>query len=526
MGYDEFLQSLRLDFTKLQPREYQVRAAMALLERGNTLVVMPTALGKTFVAVLAIAKLLQRNPSAKFLFLAPTKPLVLQQANRLRELLVVPNLSVEAVTGEMPPEQRKQVYASAQAIAATPQTVNNDLRFIDFKQFALVVFDEAHRAVGDYAFVPVAKEVLKNNVLLLALTASPSAEREKIDEVRSNLGISHIEIKTEKDEDVRDYVQKVELDFQFVELPQEFRALRIQLDALAGECLESIRKSGFQLAPASALKKKDLLDLRLKLLQSIRGKDFRAYGAMSALARLMNLLHAGDLLESQGIAPLRKFLEGFEARKADSKAVAVLSKDVRVKKLLAQCRELEEKSIEHPKYEKLRQIVGENAAQQKSIIVFANYRATVAKLERDLNQLPGVSAKQLIGRSGVGMTQKQQAQIIQQFRDKLFNVMVCSSVGEEGLDIPAVDLVVFFEAVPSEIRAIQRRGRAGRVKAGKAIILVAKATRDEAFLWVARRKERKMHGELKRMRGQLARNQQPADAKPEGKEEQKKLGEY
>ncbi len=499
-----FLAGLPLDFTKLQVRDYQVRAAQALLARGNTLVVMPTALGKTFVAVLAIAKLLQRNPAAKFLFLAPTKPLVLQQANRLRELLTAPGLSVQAITGEMPVEERKKLYATTQIICSTPQTTDNDLQLLDFKQFSLVVFDEAHRTVGDYAFVPVAKEALKHHLLILALTASPSAEREKIDEIRANLGIEHIEIKTESDEDVRDYVQEVELDLEFVDLPPEFAELRRALDLMTDECIASINRTGFVLPPRRALSKTELLQMRQKLITAIRLKNVRAYGAMSTLARLMNVLHAGDLLESQGVAPLRQFLESLEGRKEASKAVAVLARDPRVKKLLQACVELEEKGVEHPKYEKLKQIVKESVAEQKSIIVFANFRDTVSKLERELNELPGVFAKQLVGRGGKGMTQKQQGAIIQSFRDREFNVMVCSSVGEEGLDIPAVDLVVFFEAVPSEIRAIQRRGRAGRVKAGKAIILVAKGTRDEAFLWVARRKEREMHGELKRMRGELS----------------------
>ena len=53
-----------------------------------------------------------------------------------------------------------------------------------------------------------------------------------------------------------------------------------------------------------------------------------------------------------------------------------------------------------------------------------------------------------------------------EFRKGEFNVLVSSSIGEEGLHVPDVDLVVFYEAVPSEIRYIQRRGRTGRTTPG------------------------------------------------------------
>src|SRR3989344_4230268 len=238
---EEFVFGLKLDFSKMQPREYQVRAAKALLEKGNALVVMPTALGKTFVAVLAMAKLLSANPKSRFLFLAPTKPLVTQQANRLEELL---SIKAEAVTGEMAPEQRRKLYASVQLLVATPQTIENDLGHVGLADFALVVFDEAHRTVGDYAYVPIAKQAVLAGCRILALTASPSAEREKIDEIRGHLGIKHVEIKNEEDEDVRDYVNKVEVNWVFVDLPPEFPAMRAQLQSLAQDAYSGIARAG------------------------------------------------------------------------------------------------------------------------------------------------------------------------------------------------------------------------------------------------------------------------------------------
>jgi Fanconi anemia group M protein len=94
-------------------------------------------------------------------------------------------------------------------------------------------------------------------------------------------------------------------------------------------------------------------------------------------------------------------------------------------------------------------------------------------------------------------------EIIEKFSKGEFNVLVATSVAEEGLDIPSTDLVVFYEPVPSEIRTIQRRGRTGRRRPGRVVVLVTKDTRDEIYYYSARRKEKRMHQELERLRREL-----------------------
>jgi Fanconi anemia group M protein len=93
--------------------------------------------------------------------------------------------------------------------------------------------------------------------------------------------------------------------------------------------------------------------------------------------------------------------------------------------------------------------------------------------------------------------------MLDQFRDGLFNVLIATSVAEEGLDIPKVDLVVFYEPIPSAIRHIQRRGRTGRQEKGRVAIFMTKATRDEAYSWSAKHKETRMVSVLEQMRKEL-----------------------
>ena len=97
------------------------------------------------------------------------------------------------------------------------------------------------------------------------------------------------------------------------------------------------------------------------------------------------------------------------------------------------------------------------------------------------------------------MSQKEQINVIRDYEAGVYNCLVTSPVGEEGLHIPSADLAIFYEPVPSEIRTIQRRGRVGRTKVGKIIFLLTRKTRDEAYHYVARNKEQRMKEILKDM---------------------------
>ena len=103
-----------------------------------------------------------------------------------------------------------------------------------------------------------------------------------------------------------------------------------------------------------------------------------------------------------------------------------------------------------------------------------------------------------------GLSQKQQKKIIEDFSEGKINVLCATSIGEEGLDIPEVNAVIFYEPVPSAIRKIQRAGRTARLMRGKIIMLITKGTRDETFYYVSRSKERKMHEAIKETKEDLA----------------------
>ncbi|MGH9974954.1 MAG: helicase-related protein, partial [Nitrososphaeraceae archaeon] len=129
-------------------------------------------------------------------------------------------------------------------------------------------------------------------------------------------------------------------------------------------------------------------------------------------------------------------------------------------------------------------------------IVFTQYRDTAQHIVDILNS-KSIKASRFVGHAkkegDAGMKQEEQAQVLESFRRGEFSVLVATSIAEEGLDIPEVDLVIFYEPIPSEIRYIQRRGRTGRRSSGSVIILAAKDTIDERYLNASKRRMEKMN---------------------------------
>ena len=180
----------------IESRLYQQVLAGDVLKKGNTMVVAPTALGKTIVAILVAADRLQKVKNSKVLILAPSKPLAIQHEASFKEFL---NLPCTSITGSIKTDERVKRWEESRIISATPQTVESDLlngRY-DLSSVSLIVFDECHHGVGAYSYVYLASRYVKesNYNLILGLTASPGSDKSKIKEVCENLYIQNVVVK-------------------------------------------------------------------------------------------------------------------------------------------------------------------------------------------------------------------------------------------------------------------------------------------------------------------------------------------
>ncbi|MEM0437828.1 MAG: helicase-related protein [Candidatus Micrarchaeia archaeon] len=462
----------------IEPRKYQTEIAESVLRHGNTLVVLPTGLGKTLIAVLVMQKKLKEGA---VLFLAPTKPLVSQHVKTINATL--DGAGAVAVTGAMAKSARKSVWDNAKIIVATPQTVQSDLEHIDRHRFSLVVLDEVHRAVGDYAYTAVS-QAFRPYSTILGLTASPGSKKSKIEEIRLTLGVSNVESREHTDDDVKDYVKEMDIEWVMVDEKPEYVEAKRRIEELIAWYLNMVRHYGFRVFSRS--RKSMILAQQAIMKSGLKTK----YHALKYLSAAINLDYAAEMLETQSMGAFLAYVENLGAR--ETKGAQLLSKDGRLHEIIEY---VKAHKVIHPKMERLVEML--SADRDAKYIVFSQYTAQIEYLEQALSMY-GFRCSRFTGQRK-GFTRKQQLDIIERFRSSEFNILIASSIGEEGLDIPSVDYVIFYEPIPSEIRSIQRRGRAGRAKKGFVRILITKNTRDEIAYRSSQMKEGRMRRIIRRM---------------------------
>ena len=496
----------------VERRRYQIAIAREA-RKESLMVVLPTGLGKTTIALFV---LINRLAKGKVLFLAPTRPLVEQHSAFLNEVLNINPSVIQMLTGNVLADKRAKLWDDAKIIVSTPQIIENDLlsNRINLSAVSLIIFDECHRAVGNYSYVYIAEKYAEQAIapLVLGMTASPGSDKEKIKEICISLGVKKVESRTEYDTDVAPYIHKKDIEWRTLDVPVAIKKQKRILDAVLDERIGELQKLGYvRKKRGKDVTKKELLELReIITVQLASQKHADLYKALSLQAEVLKIKHAIDLIETQGIFAVNRYfgrLKNEALSKDGSKAAKRLLKDDRFVDAMSMAASYEG---EHPKLNAVIQILRDEFRVNPNtrIIVFTNYRDTaemiISGLQDQNSEEEGIRAVKFIGQASKaedkGLKQKEQVEIITKFKAGDYNVLVATSVAEEGLDIPATDLVLFYEPIPSAIRSIQRKGRTARKKVGKVIVLIAKGTKDEAYYWLSRSKEREMRKLISEMR--------------------------
>ena len=502
----------------IESRLYQQILAGDVLKKGNTMVVAPTALGKTIVAILVAADRLQKVKNSKVLILSPSKPLAIQHEASFKEFLTLP---CSSITGAVKTDERVKRWEESRIISATPQTIESDLlngRY-DLSSVSLVVFDECHHGVGAYSYVYLASRYVKesNYNLILGLTASPGSDKAKIKEVCENLYIQNVVVKTENDRDVKPYFNPVSIDWVRIKMSDELDKINKFLEKALKIRLKTLKNMG--ILKTISVTKVDILKTRGRIQGEIARSTSpkkELFQAISILSAVINIQHAQELVETQGVHPFNKYIA--RLRKKKTKASKSLMNDPNFSRAVRLAHDAEKHGWEHPKLRTLAEILkkelgtddGQTTLQttrysdkqdEKSskIIVFTQFRDTLEMIHDKLES-EGIKSAKFFGQGTKdgekGLTQKEQKEIIKAFRMGEYDVLISTSVAEEGIDIPAVDLVILYEPVPSEVRMIQRRGRTGRKRTGRVKVLITNGTRDEGYYWSSVRKEDNMKNQL------------------------------
>ncbi|KAK0577324.1 hypothetical protein LWI29_031299 [Acer saccharum] len=475
-------------------RDYQFNITKTALF-ANTLVALPTGLGKTLIAAVVMYNYFRWFPDGKIVFAAPSRPLVMQQIEACHNIVGIPQEWTIDMTGQISPTRRACFWKTKRVFFVTPQVLEKDIQSGTclVKYLVCLVIDEAHRALGNYSYCTAVRELMSVPVQLriLALTATPGSKQQTIQLIIDNLHISTLEYRNENDDDVSPYVHNRKIELMEVAMGQDAAEITNLL-------LDIIRPYVNRLSTFGLLQNRDCQTLSPIDLLSSREKFRQApppdlphikFGEVEAnFGALITLYHIRRLLSSHGIRPAYEMLE--EKLKQGSFA-RFMSKNeiIRKVKLLMQ------QSLSHgapsPKLSKMLEVLVDHFKikdpKHSRVIIFSNFRGSVRDIMSTLANIGNlVKATEFIGQSSgktlKGQSQKVQQAVLEKFRAGGYNVIVATSIGEEGLDIMEVDLVICFDANVSPLRMIQRMGRTGRKHDGRVVVLACEGSELKGYV--------------------------------------------
>jgi Fanconi anemia group M protein len=480
-------------------RDYQVELARSALNT-NALVALPTGLGKTIVAALIIAERLKEDPGASVMILAPTKPLCQQHHELMIRVLKLDESSVGLWTGELPPTAREG--SIPKLLIATPQLILNELTEgkIRLDKTSTIVLDEAHRAVGNYAYVPIVRIYFsqRKGAHVVGFTASPGDPR-RLTELSANLNADRILARSEEDASVSKYVEKVNTHLVPVAVPPAMLEARTLLVSELNELLssQSAREELRGLRPTFKSITERMIALRRRAIAS---QDYELLNAVRALATARRLLLMIERLDLGGPSLFLDFVSSQTeqaGRSGSAKSLKQLLKAERVLDAVELAKLQLKLDPPNPKLSELGKVLENEVTQGgKKAIVFVSYRSCADEIFNFLKEKGRTSARLLVGQRASGqsggMSQREQRDVLGEFREGPAGVLIATQVGEEGLDIAGADVVVFYDNTPSAIRLVQRLGRTARFAPGDAYLLYFSGTSDERYLWIARKREKSM----------------------------------
>nr|XP_009783652.1 PREDICTED: uncharacterized protein LOC104232208 isoform X2 [Nicotiana sylvestris] len=476
-------------------RDYQFSIIQTALF-SNTLVALPTGLGKTFIAAVVMYNYFRWFPEGKIVFAAPSRPLVLQQVEALHKFVDIPQECTIDLTGQTNPSRRASLWKERRVFFVTPQVLEKDIHsgICFMRHLVCLVIDEAHRASGNYSYCVVARQLMACNVQvrILALTATPGSKRQAVQNVIDNLQISTLEYRNETDPDVLPYVHARKIEQITVPMGKDADEVGELLLKVICPLVNRLNAYGLLLnRDYRTLSPHQVLESRSRFReappQNLPQVKFQDIDGLHGV--LVTLYHLLKLLSSHGIKSTCEMLE--EKLQTNKLFGRHMSRN----EILLKAKHLMQQVVSHgapsPKLSKMLEILtnhfNNNDPKSSRVIVFSNFRQSVSDILLALRSLPDfVKATEFIGQSSgkasKGQSQKNQQAVLEKFRTGEYNVIVATSIGEEGLDIMEVDLVICFDANISPLRMIQRMGRTGRKHEGRVVVLAHEGRELKGYL--------------------------------------------
>ncbi|KAL9182243.1 hypothetical protein ACHAXT_012895 [Thalassiosira profunda] len=487
-------------------RNYQFEMAHAAIMQ-NTLVSLPTGLGKTLIAAVVMYNYYRMFPTGMVVFVAPTRPLVTQQIEAVQKVVGIAESQTAEITGKTRPDARTQHWNERRLFFCTPQTLVKDITDgrCDAEKIVCVVMDEAHRATGEHANAVLVRLIANSGgkFRMVGLSATPGTDIKSIQAIVDTLRITKIEARMEDDPNVRQYINHREEEVIVVKQGDAIKRIDGQFSELMGPILEKLRDHN-----VSTRLQYDTANLSGWLVMKAQEDYGYGRGLDLQFAVLRVLADARQKLKGHGVPMARSvLLDGARRNNFMNHIERTPGYQALLRQMAAACGEeaegVPDAAESNPKLATLARVLATHFERKKAVgestraIVFSQWRESVGEIVATLQsrgtsshfkpaQFIGQASKKKdkngsTGAGGSGMNQKQQHAVLGQFNRGVFNVLVCTCVGEEGLDIAEVDLIVNFDVMKSPIRSIQRSGRTGRKRNGRVVFLVAEGAEERSY---------------------------------------------
>ncbi|KHC33647.1 ATP-dependent DNA helicase MPH1 [Candida albicans P76055] len=512
--------------TNFEIRDYQYN----IVERAfydNLLVALPTGLGKTFIASTVMLNFLRWFPISKIIFMAPTRPLVAQQIKACCSIAGIPSSKV-AILLDKTRRNRAEIWNSRQVFFTTPQVVENDLAsgVVNPKSIALLVIDEAHRAKGNYSYNNVVKFInrFSDSYRILALTATPASDVEGVQQIIDNLNISKVEVRTEQSIDIVRHMKRKTVERKTCYPSSEItECIELLAEGITPVLNTANERGLLDLTDPTRINFLQCMEISRKIVanptipEGLKWSNYFILQLLGMVGQCYRRLNIYGIRSFQSYFN-EKFLEfktKWNAKKSTNKLNADFYFSDPITTLMDRVEELSKTlTYGHPKIEALMEELDDFFKNHETagsrVIIFTEFRESALEIvqciekandnrkphifigqskEKEKFDVENFGKKKQKGQTKkkkderpstrsssenaqmTGMSQKLQKEIIKKFKKGVFNILVATSIGEEGLDIGEVDLIICYDSTLSPIKNIQRMGRTGRKRDGKVLML-------------------------------------------------------
>lgn len=512
--------------TNFEIRDYQYN----IVERAfydNLLVALPTGLGKTFIASTVMLNFLRWFPISKIIFMAPTRPLVAQQIKACCSIAGIPSSKV-AILLDKTRRNRAEIWNSRQVFFTTPQVVENDLAsgVVNPKSIALLVIDEAHRAKGNYSYNNVVKFInrFSDSYRILALTATPASDVEGVQQIIDNLNISKVEVRTEQSIDIVRHMKRKTVERKTCYPSSEItECIELLAEGITPVLNTANERGLLDLTDPTRINFLQCMEISRKIVanptipEGLKWSNYFILQLLGMVGQCYRRLNIYGIRSFQSYFN-EKFLEfktKWNAKKSTNKLNADFYFSDPITTLMDRVEELlKTLTYGHPKIEALMEELDDFFKNHETagsrVIIFTEFRESALEIvqciekandnrkphifigqskEKEKFDVENFGKKKQKGQTKkkkderpstrsssenaqmTGMSQKLQKEIIKKFKKGVFNILVATSIGEEGLDIGEVDLIICYDSTSSPIKNIQRMGRTGRKRDGKVLML-------------------------------------------------------